>query len=63
MNFNINLKRIRKLNGYTQESFAKELNVPYKTYLNWEQGVNEPNFKQLEEIKLKLKCTYDELLN
>lgn len=62
MNFKTNLKSIRKNRGYTQETFSKLINVPYKTYVNWEQGANEPNFKQLEEIKNKLNCTYDDLL-
>ncbi|MGM9971047.1 MAG: helix-turn-helix domain-containing protein [Anaeroplasmataceae bacterium] len=63
MNFSKNLKKIRKLKGFTQESFAQKLNIPYKTYINWEQGINEPSFQQLEKIKIIFNCTYDELLN
>lgn len=62
MNFSKNLKKIRKEKGYTQEKFAIKINVPYKTYINWEQGINEPSLKQLEIIKIALNCTYDQLL-
>lgn len=62
MKFNVNLKKIRKEKGFTQDSFSKKINIPYKTYINWEQGVNEPSFQQLEIIKKTLNCTYDQLL-
>lgn len=62
MNFKANLKKLRKERGYTQETFSKKIEIPYKTYINWEQGINEPNFEQLELIKITLNCSYDELL-
>ena len=36
------LQRWRKSLGATQLEAAKQLGVPYKTYLNWEQATRVP---------------------
>ena len=50
----IKLKMLRLAKGkaYTQKKIAEELNVSLGAYRNWEQGVNSPDFKTLQDIAL-----------
>ena len=40
---NQNIKNLRKQNGYTQETFAQELNVVRQTVSKWEKGYSVPD--------------------
>lgn len=35
-----NLKRLRKLHGYTQEQLAEKLNISRQAIAKWESGVS-----------------------
>lgn len=45
--FNVNLKRLRKSLNLTQEQLAENINIPYRTLLNWELGKREPSARNL----------------
>lgn len=45
--FNVNLKRLRKSLKLTQEQLAENINIPYRTLLNWELGKREPSARNL----------------
>ena len=45
-----NIKNLRKQNGYTQETFAQELNVVRQTVSKWEKGYSVPDAVMLEKI-------------
>lgn len=48
--FGENLRNLRKSRGYSQEKFAKELNVTQASVSAWELGVREPEFSVVFEI-------------
>ena len=47
---NENIKALRKQHGYTQETFAQELNVVRQTVSKWEKGYSVPDAIMLEKI-------------
>ena len=47
INFNENLKNLRKSKGLTQCQLAKILSVDQRTVSAWEKGVCEPSFSTL----------------
>lgn len=59
INFNENLKNLRKSKGLTQCQLAKILSVDQRTISAWEKGICEPNFS----ILLKLCELFDEDFN
>lgn len=44
------LKKLRKINNLSKIDVAKQLQLPYMTYNNYEIGRNEPNIKNLIKI-------------
>lgn len=63
MAFQENLKRYREMAGYkSAKDFAKELNIPYATYMGYENKNAEPKYSLLIQIASKLGVTTDELL-
>lgn len=63
MNFKDNLKDLRVKRGYTQETLAKQMNIPKSTLRNWEQGLREPNkLIIIEQLTIILECDYNQLL-
>lgn len=63
MNFKENLKFLRNKKNYTQETLAKALNIPLKTYRHYEQGESKTiSFIMLEQLTQILQCSYDDLL-
>ncbi|MDY6295066.1 MAG: helix-turn-helix transcriptional regulator [Schwartzia succinivorans] len=61
--FSDNLKRYRFAAGFsTAKDFAKALNLPYNTYLNYETKDSEPKYDLLCKIADILNVTTDELL-
>ena len=59
INFNENLKNLRKAKGLTQSQLDKILSVDQRTISAWEKGICEPNFS----ILLKLCELFDEDFN
>lgn len=54
MTFSEILKHIRKEKNYTQEQFARELNVSFSTINRWENGRTEPSV--LAKMRLLEYC-------
>lgn len=54
MTFSEILKAIRKQKNYTQEQFARELNVSFSTINRWENGHTEPSV--LAKMRLLEYC-------
>lgn len=52
MSFSEEIKRIRERCFYTQEAFAKELNVAFSTVNRWEGGKARPNLTAMKNIKM-----------
>lgn len=42
-----NIRLLRKEKGFTQKQLGEVLNVPYRTIMNWERGVREPNSQSM----------------
>ena len=59
---NQNIKTLRKQNGYTQETFAQELNVVRQTVSKWEKGYSVPDAIMLEKIAELFDVSVGELL-
>ena len=59
---NQNIKKLRKQNGYTQETLAQELNVVRQTVSKWEKGYSVPDAVMLERIAELFDISVSELL-
>ena len=51
MTFAENIKQKRQRLFYSQEAFAKELNVNLTTVSRWETGKSKPNISTMRQIK------------
>lgn len=60
--FNVKLKALRMLNGYTQEELAKELSLSKANISKYESGAIEPNLKTLELLSKAFHCSVGYLL-
>ena len=60
--FNINLKRLRKQKGLTQEDLAQKLGVRKTTISNYESGYSTPPFATLERLAQILDTSVDIIL-
>ena len=58
-----NIKNLRKQKGYTQETFAQELNVVRQTVSKWEKGYSVPDALMLEKIAELLEVSVGDLLS
>lgn len=56
------LVRAREFIGHNRKSFAKELNIPYRTITNYENGSREPGSNYLIKVAVLCDCTTDWLL-
>jgi transcriptional regulator with XRE-family HTH domain len=56
------LIKARELIGHTRKSFSEELNIPYRTITNYENGSREPGSEYLTKIADICGCTTDWLL-
>ena len=45
-----NLRRERKIKGFTQEQIAAKLNIGQKRYASWEEGRGAPDFLYLSKL-------------
>ncbi len=60
--FGNNICRLREQKGFTQEQFAKELDVTDKAVSKWENGQSIPRMETLETIAELLETTVDALI-
>ena len=63
MEFNENLKELRKHKGLTQEELAQQLFVSRTAISKWESGRGYPNIDSLKAIAAFFSVTVDELLS
>ena len=61
--FAVNLKKIRKDKGYTQEILAEKLNVVRQTVSKWEKGLSLPDVDMLSKIANVLETDVNILLD
>lgn len=62
MTFAKNIKHTRQRLFFSQEAFAKELNVNLTTVNRWETGKSRPNMSTMRQIKefcLKYNADYE----
>ena len=62
MEFNEQIKRLRKENNLTQEEMAKKLNVTRQAISNWENNRNLPDFEMIILIAETFDVSLDELI-
>ncbi len=62
MNFSEKLKLFRKNKGFTQEEFAKQLNVSRIAVAKWEAGQSYPDIANLIQISNIMNVTVDYLV-
>lgn len=64
MTFSEILKRIRIQQNYTQEQFARELNVSFSTISRWENGHTAPSgLAKMHLLEFcKKNCVNDEIM-
>jgi len=55
------IRAFRKLKGFTQESFAKDLGVSVSVLGEIERGNREPSKEFLEDVAKSLNVSIDEL--
>ena len=60
-NFSANLRRLRKKNNFTLESFGKVLKISKSTLSDYETGKSSPPFEVCERISDIFGITIDEL--
>lgn len=56
------LKLLRENIGLNQKEMAKELNMSYTTYNNYENGIRTPDIEILKYIANYFNCTIDYLV-
>lgn len=62
MNFNENIRNLRKEKGLSQEYFAEKLGVTRQTISKWETGAAMPDLKKLTEIADFFNVSMDTIL-
>jgi transcriptional regulator with XRE-family HTH domain len=60
-NWGRRIRAFRKLKGFTQENFAKKINVSTSVLGEIERGTRAPSDSVLEQISKTLQVTIDEL--
>ncbi|MCG9708244.1 hypothetical protein CWC25_12355 [Pseudoalteromonas sp. S4389] len=61
-NLNQRIKRLRKLNGYTQKELAKYVGVSHGSISQWESEITSPKGAQIQPLAKALKVDITELL-
>ena len=59
----MDLKKIRRQRGFTQEKLAELLNIHENTLRTWETGISEPRASDISKLCEVLHCSESELLN
>ena len=62
INFNENLRKIRKERGLSQKELAERIGVPYQTITKYENTNVSPNITNIISIAKILKVSIDELV-
>lgn len=62
MYLHLNIKALRKFNGYTQDSFSKVLKVKKATISTYERGVSKPSFSSLMKMREIFKVNLDDFI-
>ena len=63
MTYSEKIVKLRKANGYSQETFAKAVGVSRQAVYKWESGISYPEAEKLIEIKKLLGIKIDDLLD
>ena len=58
-----NLKRLRKINQYTQEEIAEKINVSRQSVAKWESGESTPDIESCIKLSNLYKVKLDDLVN
>lgn len=58
----LQLKKLRKLNGLTQEELAKKVGAKLPTYRTWERGTTMMSLEQAMKVSEVLGCALEELV-
>lgn len=59
-----NLKQLRKAAGWSNaDDFAKSINIPPKTYRNYEQGIRTIGLDVAAELSNALGCSINDLVS
>ena len=59
---NENIKKLRKIKGFTQEELASKLNVTRQTISKWEKGYSVPDAEILENLAEIFETNVSQLL-
>lgn len=59
----MNIKKLRKAIGITQEELSERIGVHENTIRLWEKGMREPRSSDITKLCEVLSCTESELLN
>ena len=57
-----NLQKLREAKGLNKKETAKELGIPYTTYVNYEKGARDPNSEVLIMLATYFNTTIDYIL-
>ena len=57
----LDIKRIRKERGYSQEQLADLLGISQPALSYYEKGINEPSIDMLVKMSHVLDCSIDEI--
>jgi DNA-binding XRE family transcriptional regulator len=55
--------KLRKINGFTQETFAAAVGVSRQSVYKWESGASYPEVEKLFKISRLFHVTVDDMLN
>lgn len=61
--FQLNLKRLRKINNISQERLANDLGYSKQAVSNWEQSKNLPSVEVMKKLAEYFNVTIDELIS
>ena len=63
MSFHSKMIKLRKIKGFTQETFATEVGVSRQSVYKWESGQSYPEVEKLLKIARTFGVTVDDMLN
>ena len=63
MIFSQKVRLLRKKNGFTQTTFAKEIGVSRQSVYKWEDGQSYPDIDNLSRMRRIFSCSLDDLLD
>lgn len=57
-----NIRKLRKLRGFTQEELAELLHLTPQAISRWETGKTMPDAERIIDLAAVLNCSADEIL-